>query len=184
METEIIELIDTSIKIGLGAIIASFSSYMITRYNHKADTQKEFFRRYIDTIESITDSAERYYQKWTGFRSTLDGVSKKTTEVGKTPASNSWNFIDEKDDELVQARSDRMTAISRLKLLKIEDVAKCLEDSIKIENELREIVMFKRIVPSVKEVKRFSVRMSKNRTEFYNLLSCYYNAKRFTQHNK
>lgn len=165
METEIIKLIDTSVKIGLGAIIAAVSTYLITRYNHKADTKKEYFKRYISSIEEIAGTAEEYYIKLGRFVSAIDGVSRASTEINISPQQVSLDFIKKNDINLIDSREKQMLAVSRLRLLDIKDVSEILEEARKIENELREIVVFNRTIPSLDELDIFRDKINKNRIE-------------------
>ena len=174
MEKEIINLIDTSIKIGLGATIASISTYLITRYNHKAESKKDYFKRYISSIEKIAESAEDYYINWGRFVSSVDGVSTDTIEKGITPTQDAFDFISEKDIELVDSRDKKMKSIARLKLLDLKDVSETLEEIRIIEKELRKIVIFEERIPSINELLLHRRKMKDNRDEFYKKLSQHY----------
>lgn len=180
MNKDVIELIDTSVKIGLGALIAAISTYLITRFNHRAEARKDFFKRYIRTIEEISVAAEDYYQKWFRMATAVKGVSRGKTEKGVDPTSESWSFIRERDKELIEARNNKMTALARLRLLNIIEVAELIECTGDIEKELRDVVVFERKVPSIEFVKPIEEKMKNNRADFYRLLSSYYNEKKYT----
>jgi len=42
MDSKVLEIIDTSIKIGLGALIGAVSAYVITRVTHRAKLKEAF----------------------------------------------------------------------------------------------------------------------------------------------
>ncbi|NOU18266.1 MAG: hypothetical protein HOO91_11990 [Bacteroidales bacterium] len=180
MNSETYSLIDTTIKIGLGAIIASLSSYLLTRLNHKSDARKEFYKRYFDTIEKISDSAEDYFQKWSRCISAISGVSKGQIEKGIPVSDEGWKKIRERDGLLIQARDNKMTAISRLKLLGINDAAVILDETANVENELREVVIFECKIPNLKEIHSIQDKMKKKRNLFYIESNKHYNEKKIT----
>ncbi len=180
MNNETFSLIDTTIKIGLGALIASVSSYLLTRLNHKSEARKEFFKRYFDSIEKISDSAEEYFQKWARFGSAISGVSKGRVEKGIPVPHESWKKIKERDGLLVQSRDNKMSAISRLKLLGLNDVAIILEETTEIENELRDVVIFNNKIPKLEDIFSIQEKMRKKRNSFYKELNKHYNEKNFT----
>ena len=102
------------------------------------------------------------------------GISKVTTEknIGQTPAH--FEFIKKSDIDLVYSRNKRMTAISKLKLLKLNDVAKILEETIKIEKEFRNIILFDKKIPPLNDIYHFEKLMNNQRELFYKNLSSHY----------
>lgn len=68
MATTIVEVIDTAVKIGLGALITLVGTYAVTKMNHRHDHTKESRKRFYDSlelvganIEEITHIALRYW---------------------------------------------------------------------------------------------------------------------------
>jgi hypothetical protein len=49
-----IEIVDTSVKIGLSGIIASIAGYVLAKRSQKHDLNKEYFRRRQDVIERVS----------------------------------------------------------------------------------------------------------------------------------
>ncbi|NRD24932.1 hypothetical protein HNV10_16880 [Winogradskyella litoriviva] len=183
MTSEMIELIDTIVKIGLGALIASLTNYLITRYNHKSEEKKEFIRRYILSIDKISENAEEYFQKWSVLTSAIGGTSKQTTELNRKAKKEEWNFIFTADENLLDSRNNKMTALSKLKLLSLNNVADILENCTKIEVELREMVIFNDIIPKNSELDIYEMKMEKLREKFYKELSKYYVQYKIPTHN-
>ena len=181
METEIIGLFDTAIKIGLGALIVAISNYLISRNNYKNEENKEFLKRYIDSLDNITIAAEDYFQKWNSLTSSTGGVSKITTEKNIELTENHHKFLRKNDDEFIDSRKNRMSAIAKLKLLKLDNVAKILEDTIKIEKEFRNIVFFENTIPQTKFIDDFEKKMDNQRELFYKTLSQHYKLNRLNK---
>jgi len=90
--TTTLEIIDTAVKIGLGAAITGLGTYLVTRLNHKHDRIKERSKRYFDTlektaeqIEDITHTSLRYWALVTEWvrngNHLLDHRQKELTET-------------------------------------------------------------------------------------------------------
>lgn len=183
MSKEVIELIDTAIKIGLGAFIVSISSYLISRYNHKAEERKDFVKRYISAIDTISENAEEYFQKWAVLISAIGGTSKQTTELNINATEEDWKYIFTADENFLESRKNRMTSISKLKLLGLNSVSDILEKCIEVDRELRELVIFKDIIPTNSELDIHEEKMENLREEFYKKLNQYYISSKNTSHN-
>jgi hypothetical protein len=177
MTKETYDLIDTSLKIGLGALISGFSAYFISRYNHKSDQKKEFSKRRLESIEKISDNFEKYFQKWSKFVSCVGGVSKNTTEKSILPTSENFDFIKIADKELLEARENKMSAISRLKLLGMNKASSILEKTDSIELQLRNVVLFKRTIPEESEIETLHDRVKQIRSDFFRELNGHYISK-------
>ena len=58
MEAEIYKLLDTSIKIGLGALIAGFFSYFLSVRSHKNDLKKEVIKNRKELVKDLAFKLE------------------------------------------------------------------------------------------------------------------------------
>ncbi|MCS6101293.1 hypothetical protein [Shewanella baltica] len=54
MPTTWIEIADTTVKIGLGAIISGASAYMLARHNHSKSIEKEYLLKHREVMELVT----------------------------------------------------------------------------------------------------------------------------------
>lgn len=61
----ILNIIDTSVKIGLGAIITGIGAYFVTKLNHNNEIEKQSVRRRKELLEDIAKSVEEF---WNNFR--------------------------------------------------------------------------------------------------------------------
>ena len=55
-----VEIIDTAVEIGLGALISGAAAYWIARLNHDREMEKERTRRRRELFESIAEQVERF----------------------------------------------------------------------------------------------------------------------------
>lgn len=53
-----LEIIDTSVKIGLGGVITLAGTFIISKMNHKHEINKDKARRYYDSLESVSQQIE------------------------------------------------------------------------------------------------------------------------------
>jgi Sec-independent protein translocase protein TatA len=60
MDANLFSIIDTIVKIGLGALISGFLTYMITRLQHKNELSKTKFKRRQELIEEIAAQIEDF----------------------------------------------------------------------------------------------------------------------------
>lgn len=175
MNEGIYSLIDTAIKIGLGAIIASLSNYLKTRINHKSDLKKDVFLRRLNSIEKISEAAEDYFQNWTRYINLLQGISRNTVEKGEIVAQEQWEKLKQRDVSLIDSRNKKMAAVSRLKLLGLNNISTILEATSDIEKEIRDITVFKKEVPSYDFINSTHKKMQEKRNAFYASLNNHYN---------
>lgn len=54
MEKEIIDVIDTAVKIGLGALISGASAYFLSNYKYEQEKEKEKHTRNINFLKDIS----------------------------------------------------------------------------------------------------------------------------------
>ena len=179
MNVSVLEIIDTSVKIGLGALIGGGFSYFLARINHRANSKKEFSKRYFNAIELISESAEDYYDKWSNLSTAVSGVQQIVK--GKAISGDSRKFIKIDDDKLMESRQNQMVALSRLRLLQLKQAAIILGKTSDIENRFRDIVIFKKVIPSAKVINDFMDEMEKNRKDFFDELSKHYTVSGFDQ---
>jgi hypothetical protein len=55
-----LDIVDTAVKIGLGALISGVSTYFIARFNHKREQEKARVNRRRELIEGIAEQIEAF----------------------------------------------------------------------------------------------------------------------------
>ena len=64
----LIDVLDTAVKIGLGASISAIATYWHSKYRDKADSAKEYEKRHRSLLEQVADQAEQlnhvYLKYW------------------------------------------------------------------------------------------------------------------------
>src|SRR5690349_6945547 len=57
-----LEVIDSAIKIGLGAAITAVSAWLTLRASHRHDFKKELFKRRLEKMEGIVTAVQAHYE--------------------------------------------------------------------------------------------------------------------------
>ncbi len=60
MEKSVVEIIDTTIKIGLGSFIGLLGTYLMAKLNHTHEYKKDKSKRFLDSLEVMTLDIEDY----------------------------------------------------------------------------------------------------------------------------
>jgi hypothetical protein len=55
-----LEILDTAVKVGLGALITAGSGYVLARLNHTREAEKERIRRRRELLEKIAEQVETF----------------------------------------------------------------------------------------------------------------------------
>ncbi len=55
-----LEIIDSAVKIGLGALIAACSAYLLARQSHSRELEKDHIRRKRELLESVAEQVESF----------------------------------------------------------------------------------------------------------------------------
>ncbi len=84
MTTEILDIVDTAVKIGLGALISGVTTYVVTTKNHKHDMKKITFAEKVnllqDAVSNLEACAEKIQHAYDDYRSYLNGDNKQVIE--------------------------------------------------------------------------------------------------------
>ncbi|MFL7041132.1 hypothetical protein OA7_0000370 [Vibrio cyclitrophicus 1F53] len=153
---ETIELVDTAIKIGLGAFISGFSTYLVTTKNNKHQMVSSLIEKKVTILQSASENMDTYLIKLSDVLSWMDGVLRYGTTPGVITKKELDTFqIRKKDGQLIESRELSTKAISQLKLIGAFDAAKACEDIYDVENRFRIMVIFSHTIPTTSELADF-----------------------------
>lgn len=167
---ELIEVIDTAVKVGLGALISGVTTYSVTTLNHRADRSKELAKKKVEVLSFAIEKLEIYFNAYSCCYSALTGILQYGTPAGDFPESKLKTYK-LKDEELTKARHDRAVAQSRLRLIGLSAAVKEISKISNIENRFREQVIFQKQLPTMEELAAFSKEMNEVKREIYKALS-------------
>jgi len=141
----VLELIDTTIKIGLGGLIGWVSSYTASKLKYEKEKEKYVLDKKTSIFESSVDELESYFDKLSRTFSILGKIQKSTPlseDKNITLSEEDLSVLKERNSELVESWSSRRIAITRLTLLGAEDITSLLYEIKNLEKEFRAVVIF------------------------------------------
>lgn len=150
MPLEVLDVVDSAVKIGLGAAIAGITTYVTTRANHANEKKKELRSHKIKTIEVIAEKCEQLINCQLRFRGKLRALMKnRTTENEYQLADGALKALNEYDEKIFPALEGATTALARLSLMSEDDAEKSLRNLLRLISNLRNFVMMEKKAPSV-----------------------------------
>lgn len=94
-----VDVVDSAVKIGLGALIAGLSSFILAQKNHERDAEKERRRRNKELLEAVAEHVERFtsasliYWAWGGdFIRAANGTKRSFPNPEKLKAAQGEHF--------------------------------------------------------------------------------------------
>jgi hypothetical protein len=172
---EIIEVIDTAVKVGLGAAISGFTTYAISLRNHKSEKMKEETRKRVEMLTFSLESIDNYLNCLYRCFSTVNGIHQQGPQPeGKMP-DHLYLHCKTKDDLLIESRTDRAAAISRFHLLGLTEALEIIKSLNTVEKKFRNEVMFRKTLPSDDEMLSMSRQLNEHREKLYKVLEKAFN---------
>jgi hypothetical protein len=171
--TTLIDVLDTAVKIGLGAAISAIATYWHSKYRDKAESAKEYEKRHRSLLEQVADQAEQlnhvYLKYW--------ALVVEWVRYEK----NQKNWPDERRAELEEIKTELFASFGSLtsaesKLLLIgenEAYAKMRELGETVVQFRRTCYVDKKSLTE-EEIEQNKNRIKKLREELYELLSSSY----------
>lgn len=175
MPKEIIDVVDTAVKIGFGALISGTATYFISKLNNKKEKDKYILEHKIKTIEIASDKLESYFNAISSLFSAIGGAIKieGISSIYDLDESRLKKILD-KDKELQSSWYDRNYAISRFHLFKEPNIIKAIEDIKEFETDLRNIFIINSELISNDELGEKSAQYTILKKELYEKTSNYY----------
>jgi hypothetical protein len=165
MATEVIDVIDTAVKIGLGALISGITTYVVTRKSYLDELRREKLRVKIEFISSAVEGIDSYFSSFENLLSVIDGI-RRTGEV-KEGEELEYDWLKKRDDELVDKRPVRLNSLSKLKLVGEGKAVQALSPISSVEAEFRQKVIFEKVMLSENELNEFMHKVSDIKRDFY-----------------
>ena len=177
MATELLDVVDTAVKIGLGALITGCTTYFVNSKNHKNDREKYFVEHKVETIETSAEKVDEYFNALSGLLTKVGGISRRMEEAGEPLnkiSKNRMNQINDRDNSLVDSWSSKNQAISRFRILGAQQVVNQILKSRNIQKELRNKVIFDKEIPSYEEFISMRREINKIKEDVHNEISAFY----------
>lgn len=112
-----LEVIDTAVKIGLGAAIAGVSAILVARHNHSHELRALRFQRRLDAIEKVSDVADNHFAVLDAFLGTILVAYDHVQPSENAFTRDDRAFIEQADNRFMASMYHLKEAAARLRLL-------------------------------------------------------------------
>ncbi|MDH5647347.1 MAG: hypothetical protein OEZ01_15160 [Candidatus Heimdallarchaeota archaeon] len=180
MSKEIIDIIDTAVKIGFGALITAVATYAVTRLNHKKENEKAIINRKLDIIEMAAAHFDKYENSFRRLLSRIDAAVIQLPNMTNFEASNKnhdyfFDLIRKEDEYFCEARDHRSYAMSKLHILDLSNISDLLEELNKLDIEVRDFVLFDKKIPTSAQMEKWRSTLRGVKKTFFTEIGKFYN---------
>lgn len=181
MPTEWIDIADTAVKIGLGAIISGIATYRVARQNHDHEHKKDKIARRVDGIERAAADTDLYFDVFGDLIAITDGhitrfPNKKTFDLTDDVDIDLYRELRNVDDVFVSSRSHLSNAISRLHLLGLAEITVPLEEIQQIESNIRTEILFDLTLPTKDKLQTWRDDIKAAKLQFFEAIGDAYDS--------
>lgn len=179
MAKEILDVIDTAVKIGLGSLITGVATYLVHRHNSNNEQKKFTLEHKIQMLELASDCMEEYFSSWAVLLSLYGGISKKLEsddEPLKKLTDSHISALRERDNAVIESWSKRAKSISRLTLIGASPIVELLESASEIQKELRIKIFFNRDLLTTAEYDEVFDQVRSIKKKIHHETALYYEA--------
>ncbi|CAH9063135.1 hypothetical protein PSEHALCIP103_02852 [Pseudoalteromonas haloplanktis] len=184
MPKEVLDILDTAVKIGLGALISGTTTYYLTKLNNRNSLlkeqrdyssllQKERREKRAKLAEQCIENLDPFFTAFSNFLASIDGAVKSgnLSQEKINPKSESYKFISQYDKKLTDSRVHYHACISKLNLIGFKESRIALNLIIKHEGRIRETIMFNKIPPTQDDINLYMSKYQKLKDSFYEKLN-------------
>jgi hypothetical protein len=173
MATEWIDVVDTAVKIGLGALISSIATYKVASLSHKKEVEKTLINKKIDMISELSELAEEYFSFVADLRSKVGGMIKTADNAGEKLTRQQEEVITGLRQDLTNILSKRNKALSMIKILSINKAEAELRTFHKLFSDYYDILVFEKILITRAQQEEMKKGFQKHRNNFYVAIGSY-----------
>lgn len=170
MPKEILDIVDTAVKIGLGAIISGVATYAITHKNHSHTKKNDLRAKKINILAYATENIEPYFNTFRTCISRVDGALRSGQQPGPITNQPWYEKFLNLDRDFVATRKTKSVAISRLKLAGFENVVDKLLLINELDNQFRQKMVFDTILYTSDELSVFKKEFYSKQDDVYKSL--------------
>ena len=165
MPKEWIDVVDTAVKIGLGALISGGFTFLGLKYKSSSENKRFMLENKAKILEEVASEIHDYLIAWRYYTSIVSGITRRkmmNDEDGSDFTKGQLQSIAERNSTLVEAWPKRESAVSKLTLLKGNKVAETIMQCNELESELRNLIVFDKKTPLYKDVQDYSKRVKEH----------------------
>ena len=177
MATEWIDVVDTAVKIGLGALISGWATHRVSQLKHTKEAEKESKSVHREMVLVAVEKSDEYFQYMSEYFSRLDGLRQSLDQAGTFNQKlwkKAFDYLEVVENNLTTARNCVFVAQSRLKLLGMSEAIEALHDVRKLEQDLRSFYLNrdqKLELPTDEFLCNWASNFTENKNKFHNSVS-------------
>lgn len=176
MPTQWIDVVDSAVKIGLGALISGIATYKVSALNHSKDVHKSIVNKKISMLEEISVHAEEYFYFCTMLSNAVRGAQFTATNKGEKLTKSQIERFHGTQEGLRDVLSSRNKAISKIKILSIPAAEEAVNAHNEVLSEFRRIVFFDKRMPTDDEFEKYISQRKTHVDKFYKTIGEYMNS--------
>lgn len=172
-----IDVIDTAVKIGLGAFISAISAIYISKNNFDQDKKKRVEDRRFSLLEKSIAEFDTYTGQLGKLLACIDGVSKSNTGLQNfnlTIDSHEIQFLRIQDADYSFDRANLVSATSKFRVLGLTEASEAARQIDDLVNQIRDAVLFRKEIPSIDAIAGWRTRAFELRLIVYKCLGKQY----------
>ena len=177
MSKEWVDIADTAVKIGLGALITGVFTYLGIKFSHKSERNKFMLEHKTKLLEQVADNVEEYFKSWSNYNDALGGATLLRKRYGKEDekfTEKQKRFINNRDKELTESLAKRESAISKLRLMGANKASEALESTRFLAQDIRNRIVFMNEIPKFDEVSEYCEDVKDIKKEVHKALADFY----------
>lgn len=175
MTTTWIEVADTAVKIGLGAIISGLTGYALATTNHNRDLKKELIKTKTRILEEACSEAESYFSYVNKFLNSLGFLIVESHEGIREQTKEEQAIIESLHAEMNEALNCRNRAKAKISLLGLTSALNHINQFNETLTYMRNIVAKNSMLISENQHEEIAERFNKHKIAFYNDAHSYLN---------
>lgn len=160
-----VDVIDSVVKIGLGAVIGGLFSVVALRMNYRNEREKERRARKIKMVEEAVDQTEKFFNTHANFISRLTWIVEEADGVPTQIAPDMHAHLKERDDLLLESADQAHIAASRFSLLNADDCCSSQKGAIAMIMDFRNAMVRRMTLPSAEELRAHKDKASELKAE-------------------
>jgi hypothetical protein len=169
-----LQVIDTAVKIGLGAAIAGVSAIIVARHNHSHELKSLRYQRRLDTIEKVAEVANKHFAVVDSFLGAVSVAYDHIPSDGGTFTETDRKFLEQSDNHFMASVFQLKESAARLRLLGEAEAYKAISSYMKVVAAFRNRLIVDEQTPDRASYESVVSDVMSSRKAIYKALStCY-----------
>ena len=169
-----LQVVDTAVKIGLGAAIAGASAIIVARHNHSHELRSLRYQRRLNTIENVADAANKHFAVLDTFLGAVSVAYDHIPSAGSAFTEDYRKFLEKADNHFMASMFQFKESVARLRLIGETEAYKAITGYMNVAAKFRnELIVDERTPDKASYDAMVSDFMSSRKLIYKTLSACY-----------